>query len=69
MKFLFILIFILLNSCSSVKISSDKKGAYYQDDGPHEVIDVKLENIKNAIPKDEPINKNTKKPYKLLLLQ
>jgi len=61
MKFLFVLIFILLNSCSSVQTSSDNKGAYYQDDGPHEVIDVKLENIKNAIPKDEPINKNTKK--------
>jgi len=65
MKFLFVLIFILLNSCSSVQIPSDNKGAYYQDDGPHEVIDVKLENIKNAIPKDEPINKNTKKPYKV----
>jgi len=65
MKFLFVLIFILLNSCSSVQTSSDNKGAYYQDDGPHEVIDVKLENIKNAIPKVEPINKNTKKPYKV----
>ena len=65
MKFLFVFIFVLLNSCSSVKISSDNKGAYYQDDGPHEVIDVKLENIKNAIPKAEPINKNTKKPYKV----
>jgi rare lipoprotein A len=65
MKFLFVLIFILLNSCSSVKIPSDNKGAYYQDDGPHEVIDVRLENIKNAIPIDEPINKNTKKPYKV----
>ena len=65
MKFLLVFIFVLLNSCSSVKTSSDNKGAYYQDDGPHEVIDVKLENIKNAIPKVEAINKNTKKPYKV----
>src|SRR5210317_1200885 len=65
MKIVFIFLFIILNSCSSVKISSDNKGAYYQDDGPHEVIDVKIQDIKNAIPKAEPINKNTKKPYKV----
>lgn len=65
MKFLLVFIFVLLNSCFSIKTSSDNKGAYYLDDGPHEVIDVKLENIKNAIPKAEPINKNTKKPYKV----
>ena len=65
MKIVFTLLFIILNSCSSVKISSDNKGAYYQDDGPHEVIDVKIQDIKNAIPKAEPINKNTKKPYKV----
>lgn len=65
MKIVFIFLFIILNSCSSVKISSDNKGAYYQDDGPHEVIDVKIQDIKNAIPKAESINKNTKKPYKV----
>ena len=65
MKFLLVFVFVFLNSCSSVKTSSGNKGAYYQDDGPHEVIDVKLENIKNAIPKVEAINKNTKKPYKV----
>ena len=65
MKIVFTLLFIILNSCSSVKISSDNKGAYYQDDGPHEVIDVKIQDFKNAIPKAEPINKNTKKPYKV----
>lgn len=65
MKLVLIFVFFLISSCSTVQISSNNKGGYYQDDGPHEVIDVKLENIKNAVPKIEPINKNTKKPYKV----
>ena len=44
---------------------SKSKGAYYLDDGPEEVIPENLSNIPNAIPKKEPLNKFSNRPYKV----
>ncbi|MDA0670144.1 MAG: septal ring lytic transglycosylase RlpA family protein [Proteobacteria bacterium] len=56
---------LLLSACSTVQKTNDNKGAYYQDDGPHAQIDIQLDDIKDATPKIEAINNNTKKPYKV----
>ena len=58
-------ILFLLSACSTLQKSNESKGAYYQDDGPHAQIDIQLDDIKDAIPKIEPINNSTKKPYKV----
>lgn len=65
MKYLLVIFFILLSSCTTTKVSENNKGAYYQDDGPHETINAKLDDIQDAIPKVEEINPNAKKPYKV----
>jgi len=44
---------------------SKSKGAYYLDDGPEEVIPENLSSIPNAIPKKEPLNKFSNRPYKV----
>ena len=44
---------------------SKSKGAYYLDDGPEEVIPENLSSILNAIPKKEPLNKFSNRPYKV----
>ena len=44
---------------------SKSKGAYYLDDGPEEVIPENLTSIPNAIPKKEPLNKFSNRPYKV----
>ena len=44
---------------------SKSKGAYYLDDGPEEVIPENLSSIPNAIPKREPLNKFSNRPYKV----
>ena len=56
---------LLLSACTTLQKSNESKGAYYQDDGPHARIDIQLDDIKDAIPKIEPINNSTKKPYKV----
>ena len=44
---------------------SKSKGAYYLDDGPEEVIPENLSSIPNAMPKKEPLNKFSNRPYKV----
>ena len=46
-------------------VNSKSKGAYYLDDGPEEEIPENLSNIPNAIPKKEPLNKFSNRPYKV----
>jgi len=46
-------------------IDSKSKGAYYLDDGPEEVIPENLSSIPNAMPKKEPLNKFSNRPYKV----
>ena len=46
-------------------IDSDSKGAYYLDDGPEENIPENLSSIPDAIPKKEPLNKFSNRPYKV----
>ena len=46
-------------------VDSKSKGAYYLDDGPEEKIPENLSNIPNAIPKKEPLNKFSNRPYKV----
>jgi len=46
-------------------VDSDSKGAYYLDDGPEEIIPENLSSIPNAIPKKEPLNKLSNRPYKV----
>ena len=58
-------VILLLSACTTLQKSNESKGAYYQDDGPHAQIDIQLDDIKDAIPKIEPINNSTKKPYKV----
>src|SRR6056300_1171739 len=58
-------VILLLSACTALQKSNESKGAYYQDDGPHAQIDIQLDDIKDAIPKIEPINNSTKKPYKV----
>ena len=65
MKIFLIGVILLLSACTTLQKSNESKGAYYQDDGPHAQIDIQLDDIKDAIPKIEPINNSTKKPYKV----
>ena len=58
-------VILLLSACTTLQKSNESKGAYYQDDCPHAQIDIQLDDIKDAIPKIEPINNSTKKPYKV----
>jgi rare lipoprotein A len=64
-KIFLIGVILLLSACTTLQKSNESKGAYYQDDGPHARIDIQLDDIKDAIPKIEPINNSTKKPYKV----
>lgn len=41
-------------------------GAYYQDDGPAREAPEHLDRIPNAVPRLEPINKGTARPYEVL---
>ncbi|MCK5359295.1 MAG: septal ring lytic transglycosylase RlpA family protein [Gammaproteobacteria bacterium] len=51
----------MLAACSSSPTPS-KKGAYYLDDGPPKGS-VDLANVKDAIPRSEPLSKTGNKPY------
>ena len=71
---IFLLTALCLAGCqtSNVDKSNEKpvtdsksKGAYYLDDGPEEVIPENLSSIPNAIPKKEPLNKFSNRPYKV----
>jgi rare lipoprotein A len=46
-------------------IDSDSKGAYYLDDGPADNLPDNLSSIPDAIPKKEPLNKFSNRPYKV----
>ena len=46
-------------------IDSDSKGAYYLDDGPADNPPDNLSSIPDAIPKKEPLNKFSNRPYKV----
>jgi rare lipoprotein A len=43
--------------------SSKKGGGYYLDDGPHEDIPVRLEEVADAVPRYEPISRAASRPY------
>ena len=71
---IFLVIAISLAGCQSNNVEknnedpvmdSKSKGAYYLDDGPEDVIPENLSNIPNAIPKKEPLNKFSNRPYKV----
>ena len=71
---IFLLIALCLAGCQTNKVEknsedpvtdSKSKGAYYLDDGPEEVIPENLSSIPNAIPKKEPLNKFSNRPYKV----
>jgi len=46
-------------------VDADTKGAYYLDDGPEANIPENLSSIPNAVPKKEPLNKFSNRPYKV----
>ena len=71
---IFLLIALCLAGCQTNNVEknsedpvtdSKSKGAYYLDDGPEEVIPENLSSIPNAIPKKEPLNKFSNRPYKV----
>ena len=71
---IFLLIALYLAGCQTNNVDnknedpvtdSKSKGAYYLDDGPEEVIPENLSSIPNAIPKKEPLNKFSNRPYKV----
>ena len=71
---IFLLIALCLAGCQTNNVDnnnekpvtdSKSKGAYYLDDGPEEVIPENLSSIPNAIPKKEPLNKFSNRPYKV----
>jgi rare lipoprotein A len=71
---IFLLIALCLAGCKTNNVEknsedpvtdSKSKGAYYLDDGPEEVIPENLSSIPNAIPKKEPLNKFSNRPYKV----
>jgi rare lipoprotein A len=66
MKFFISIFFILLFGCQSPTPVYKNDGKYYEDDGPHKEITVDLDSVENAIPINEPLNKNANKPYKAL---
>ena len=44
-------------------VPETKRGGYYQDDGPAATIPENIENIPDAEPKLEPLNRGTARPY------
>jgi len=71
---IFLLIALCLAGCQTNNVEknsedpvtdSKSKGAYYLDDGPEEVIPENLSSIPNAMPKKEPLNKFSNRPYKV----
>ncbi len=78
MKKTYFLIFLLtlgLSACGgsgsvkpseSTKTSKSKDGGYYLDDGPEVNLPANIDSIPDAIPKDEPLQKYSNRPYKAL---
>ena len=66
MKLFILIFFILLFGCQSPSPIYKNDGKYYEDDGPHKEITVDLDSVEDAIPINEPLNKNANKPYKAL---
>jgi rare lipoprotein A len=56
------LVLALLAGCAS----TDKKGGYYKDDGPHEKPPANLDGIADATPRVEPLHKWANRPYQAL---
>jgi rare lipoprotein A len=57
-----LLLLALLAGCAS----TDRKGGYYKDDGPHEKVPANLDGIPDATPRAEPLNKFANRPYNAL---
>lgn len=62
---------LLLNGCSTLPAHSQNstaaagsgKGGYYLDDGPGNAPPAHLEQIPDAVPRREPLNRHANKPY------
>jgi len=72
-KYLFFILIILLSGCQSIIINEktnepveDNKGAYYLDDGPQKNVPKNLDEIPDAVPKDEPLYERASRPYEAL---
>jgi len=53
---------VFLAACAS----TDRRGGYYKDDGPHEKPPANLDGIADATPRVEPLNKFANRPYSAL---
>jgi rare lipoprotein A len=57
-----LLLLAVLAGCAS----TDRKGGYYKDDGPHEKVPPNLDGIADATPRAEPLSKWANRPYSAL---
>ena len=57
----FLIMFVALGGCSSTR-----PGGYYKDDGPHERPPANLEQVADAVPRNEPLHKFANRPYEAL---
>lgn len=68
-RILALLVAITLAACSSVPSrspASSKPGGYYLDDGPGANPPANLDSLPEPVPRIEPINKYTSRPYTVL---
>ena len=65
MKFFVVLVLaLMLAACGSAPKKSDGlTGKYYLDDGPPDSVPGGLENVPDAVPRDEPFHKFANRPY------
>ena len=57
------LLAVMMGGCSSEPKKSTKPGGYYLDDGPGANPPANLDRIPDAVPRVEPINRGTARPY------
>jgi rare lipoprotein A len=50
----------MLSACGS---APSKRGGYYLDDGPGANPPANLDTVADAVPRDEPVNRYTTRPY------
>ena len=59
-----ILLALMLAACGSApKKAEVTSGKYYLDDGPPDAVPGGLENVPDAVPRDEPFHKFANRPY------
>lgn len=58
-RFLPILLALFISACGSVQ----KKGGYFEDDGPPKRASVDIASIDDAVPRSEPLSKYGNRPY------